>query len=266
MRDSRRLDDRAVIEQYLQQSSTRKLHLGCGHHILPGWLNCDYAPPLSSAITLDVTRTFPFMNDTFDYVFSEHLIEHLPYTKGQFMLTECLRVLKVGGRIRMSTPDLAFLISLYRKNKSRLQRRYIRWTAEEVMRDVSTCSDTFVINNFVRAWGHTFIYDEKTLRFLMNSAGFHDIIRVSLNISEYPDLRYLENERRLPAGFLELETLTLEGSKRNSADAVVPGTSRRGQGVMPNQRPGFSAAARPWPPEEARDSEISHIRTHHRVE
>jgi hypothetical protein len=66
----------------------------------------------------------------------------------------------------------------------------------------------------VRDWGHTFIYDEKILRFSLEKAGFKEITKFELNESEDEILRNLENERRLPEGFLSLESFTLEGIKK----------------------------------------------------
>jgi hypothetical protein len=74
-------------------------------------------------------------------------------------------------------------------------------------------ADTFVINNFVRAWGHTFIYDEKVLRFSLEQAGFSQVDLCRLNESEDRVLQDLENEERMPVGFLRLESLTLEAKK-----------------------------------------------------
>ena len=68
----------------------------------------------------------------------------------------------------------------------------------------------FVINHFVRNWGHRFIYDEKTLREAMLNAGFTNLVKCDLQESEDPALCNLENEARLPLAFLRLETLTLE--------------------------------------------------------
>ena len=62
---------------------------------------------------LDVTKPFPFQSGIFDAVFSERMIEHIPYLAGRSTLQECFRVLKAGGMIRISTPNLHFLIDLY---------------------------------------------------------------------------------------------------------------------------------------------------------
>jgi len=128
------------------------------------------------------------------------------------MLQQCHRVLKKNGRIRISTPDLRFLIALYSDSKSELQTDYIRWASDSYIKN-REYTDTMVINNFVRAWGHLFIYDAKTLARSLDLSGFVDVVACKINESEDENLRELENEERMPAGFLQLETFTLEARR-----------------------------------------------------
>ena len=204
--------DRRLVKRYLVQHEIAKLHIGCGDRILNGWLNTDYSPTSNDIVLLDATGLYPFKNKTFDYVFSEHMIEHVSHANGRMMLRECFRVLKHGGKIRLTTPDLLFLCSLYKDNKSELQHEYIKWAAALFL-DEGNAVDTFVINYFVRNWGHQFIYDEKVLRHSMEGAGFQNIVRCDLNESESIESRNLENVERMPPGFLKLESITLEGTK-----------------------------------------------------
>jgi predicted SAM-dependent methyltransferase len=205
--------DRRIIRKYISRHRERKLHIGCGENTARGWLNSDFEPTSNDIFHLDATNVFPFKENTFDYIFSEHMIEHVTFQKGFKMLSECHRVLRNNGKIRVSTPDLQFLIDLYRDKKSELQLEYIKWYTERFNKDAPYPYDTFVINSFVREWGHLFIYDEKTLRASMEEAGFTNIVRCELNESENKALRNLENEKRIPKGFLKLESFTLEGTK-----------------------------------------------------
>ena len=217
--------DRRLIDTYFETDGVRRLHLGCGKHILDGWLNCDLRPRKDVPdviVQLDASKPFPFLDEQFDYTFSEHMIEHMSFDGGAVMLSESYRVLRRGGKIRISTPDLAFLIALYSDDRSPLQQRYIDWmsttTACRVRPpagspELSVPAEVFVINNFMRDWEHAFIYDERTLRFALQRAQFKNIVRCNLRESSTPDLRNLENESRLPDGFLGLETFTLEAEK-----------------------------------------------------
>ncbi len=205
--------DRRLMTRYLAEHPLRKLHIGCGGHMLDGWLNADLHPRSASVLHLDATKPFPFGDAEIDYIFSEHMIEHIPYGSGVSMLRECHRVLRKGGKIRISTPDLAFLVALYGPSKTDERRRYIEW-ASSLVPDAPYASETFVINNFVRAWGHQFIYDAATLTRTLESLGFLNIESCAIRESDDAHLRGLENEDRMPAGFVQLETFTLEATKR----------------------------------------------------
>jgi predicted SAM-dependent methyltransferase len=209
--------DARITDDFFRAHSSRKLHIGCGENVLDGWLNCDLTPKAESVVRLDATKPFPFEDGQFDYAFSEHFIEHIDYPQGLSMLREIRRVLKPGGRARITTPNMAFLIDLYRKDKSDQQLRYIDWATKSFIKYAPVERDVFVINNFFTCdWGHRFIYDLESLTQLMQSAGFVNIRSFELNASDDEDLRGLENESRMPAGFLRLESITVEGERPQS--------------------------------------------------
>jgi predicted SAM-dependent methyltransferase len=196
----------------MRESSLKKLHIGCGDNHLEGWLNSDIYPKKGD-VFLDATKVFQLSSDTYDYIYSEHMIEHLPYQSCLNLLSESYRVLKPGGTIRLSTPDLKFLIDLYIPNKSDIQVEYMKWSVGKSVKDIKTYADVFVINKFMHSWGHTFIYDEKTLKFALEQTGFANITKQKLSFSADPEINGLEYTRRLQPGFLELESLILEAKK-----------------------------------------------------
>jgi hypothetical protein len=50
-------------------------------------------------------------------------------------------------------------IKPYSDPETDLHRRYIRWSCDNVITDCPSYHAGFVLNNFVREWGHQFIYD-----------------------------------------------------------------------------------------------------------
>jgi len=198
-----------TIEEYLSTHDVAKLHLGCGGNFLKGWLNTDVVLYNPVAVHLDATEVFPIANNQVDYVFSEHAIEHMSYWNGQNMLRESCRVLKPGGRIRISCPNLQFLIDLY-TNPTQLHVDYMTATKP----DWAPYPDPiFTVNNYVRDWGHQFIYDKKTLALCLEAAGFENITEHNIMESSDPELANLEIASRMAPGFLQLETMTLEATK-----------------------------------------------------
>lgn len=91
---------RKIIKSCFISTQIRKLQIGCGHNVIEGWYNTDMYPIDKRIMFLDAGKRFPFHNCTFNYIFCEHIIEHLEYREGIQMLSECYRVLKPLGKMR----------------------------------------------------------------------------------------------------------------------------------------------------------------------
>lgn len=187
---------RRAIEAYVASHPVRKLHLGAGPGSPPGWLSTDVTPVSDKVVRLDATAAFPIADATFDYVFSEHMIEHLSWHAGLAMLEECRRVLKPGGTIRVATPDMAMLLGLYGAQRTPLGDRYVRWIVDRFMPGIRTYSAAFVINNAFRNWGHQFLYDAELLGMALREAGFTGIRRCDYGSSADANLRGIESHGR----------------------------------------------------------------------
>jgi hypothetical protein len=140
------------------------------------------------------------------------MIEHISYRGGAAMLGECFRVLKPGGTIRLATPDLRFLLDLLDGPPTKRQRDYIDWAAQ-FLAPGQPATPVAVVNNFLHAWGHKFIYDRQTLTDLLQSRGFTRVISREVDQSDHADLAAIDRPARIPADFYALETMTLEAVK-----------------------------------------------------
>jgi predicted SAM-dependent methyltransferase len=203
--------DERLRDAYLHKIASPKLHIGGGWRRLDGWLNTDIEL-IPDVMRMDATQSFPFADDTFQHVYAEHMIEHVPYQKGIGMLRECHRVMREGGVIRLITPDLAAIIGLYKSEPCADQQEYLQWFCRTFVQE-APANAVSVINAMFRQWGHQFIYDEQTLADAMRTAGFASIKRWTLGESDYPDLRNMENQERYPEGLLNFESVALEGLK-----------------------------------------------------
>jgi predicted SAM-dependent methyltransferase len=209
---------RPVIDRYLGGPGPHRLALGSGHHPPPGWLATDLDPRVApGVIFLDVTEPFPFPGAAFDRIHSEHLIEHVSLVSGRAMLAECRRVLRPGGRLRIATPDLARLASLVASlaGPSPEGADYIAWIARTFSDARLEARPADVLNHGMRAWGHVFLYDEKSLRDELARAGFTAVTRQAMNESDDPALRGLETHARTVGGEPQVawETMVLEAMR-----------------------------------------------------
>ena len=120
------------------------LHLGCYNRPTVGWYNTDISMQIrlarvpfgprtahklglisgaqladhnagiwKSIKRLDVSKRFPFADQSVDAVFSSHVFEHLVNPVARNMLRECARILKPTGVFRIVIPDLDQVIAEY---------------------------------------------------------------------------------------------------------------------------------------------------------
>ncbi len=217
--------DRARIASYLAGHPVRRLQIGSGKNVRAGWLNTNYEKSYlteqENLIWLDATQPFPFGAEAFDIVFSEHMIEHVSYPMGRKMVQECFRVMKPGGTIRISTPDLHFLLALFEREKTDVQSRFMDFHIAKWMPDLvgdTAIKETLVLNSFIRRWGHLFIYDRETLARLLESAGFESMRFMKVGESGIPELQNLEaGPSRMDPVFYQLQTIIIEADKPANA-------------------------------------------------
>jgi predicted SAM-dependent methyltransferase len=205
-----------AIDAYLRSHASRKLHLGAGPNALPGWLNTDLDPQSPGIVYLDILEPLPFEGGTFDRIYSEHLIEHVSHEDGAAHLRECCRVLRPGGKIRVSTPSLEFLVALYTRypDNTPVEVRYIDRTVQNVFRSTGFHHAAFVVNDFFRSWGHQFIYDPRTMEDALRRAGFSNVRRYAVGSSDEPDFRDVEHHGdAISSEFNLMQTAVFEGTR-----------------------------------------------------
>lgn len=201
------------LETYLAGADRPRLHVGCGGHILRGWLNVDRDPG-PGAVYLDVTSSFPLPSASFECVFSEHLIEHIDWEQGLSMLEECHRVLRPGGRIRVGTPDLRRVFELFQTDQDERSRRYMEQYAEAFL-PPGRRGPAFVANQAFRGWGHKFLHDEDSLETALRSAGFVDVRRLAWGETDDERFRGVEAAGDdFTRDCRSYETLCLEAGRR----------------------------------------------------
>jgi len=163
-------------------AGARRLHLGAGGHVLPGWANLDVGGP-QGVTRFDLERPLPFANGSVDLVYTEHFIEHLHKQQALVLLAECARVLRTGGALRISTPDLQVLVDEYQARR----------TTEWLDMQFAPGSPCDMVNEAMRLWGHLYVWDEQELFSALERAGFTGVRRVSWGRSAHEGLSGLES-------------------------------------------------------------------------
>lgn len=89
------------------------LNVGCGRCYHKAWTNIDLVACGPEVREYDLRRGLPYDDATFDGVYHSHVLEHLSPADAEGMLTECQRVLKPGGVMRVAVPDLEGIARTY---------------------------------------------------------------------------------------------------------------------------------------------------------
>lgn len=166
----------------------RKVQVGCGPKaLLDGWCNTDIRGFRGIDRAMDATEPWPFEDLT--HVFGEHFIEHLELDRAIDFLVHAGRSLAIGGRIRLSTPNLAWV----------MRTHFVHGDVGEERR----LADTLKLNRGFYGWGHRFLWTAEMLTGVMASVGYEDVELRSYGVSADPDLHGLERH----GGFSEADGL-----------------------------------------------------------
>lgn len=96
---------------------TIKLNIGCGDTFGRDWINLDLFPK-QGIKKINVKKRLPFLNDSIDAIYHSHLLEHLERQQAKKFLSECYRIIKPNGIMRVAVPDLQIICKEYLKNLS----------------------------------------------------------------------------------------------------------------------------------------------------
>lgn len=207
-----------IIDTYINNNEVKKLQIGCGSNLLKGWLNTDLNGS-GSIVFLDAGSTFPIQSDSFDYIYSEHLFEHLTVYQQINMLVEGNRILKKGGIMRIATPSLDFLFNLYSNPHTIEHLDYVDYyiNASPYLKSVREFvvakkeHHNYVVNNFFKAWGHQMIHDFSSLKELAIQCNYTSVRECKVGESEVSFLQDIEKHGTIiPERINLIETMIVE--------------------------------------------------------
>jgi SAM-dependent methyltransferase len=134
------------------------LHLGCGPIDAAGFINVDMLDAPHIHVQASVDDLGEFRTGSVDLVYSAHCLEHFGFRYRRAVLTEWVRVLKPGGVLRISVPDFRVMVRAY-----------------EAGTPLSEIEGFMLGGQDYRLNFHKALFDEPSLRALMQSLGLDDV-------------------------------------------------------------------------------------------
>lgn len=182
-----------------------KINLGAGRWKLEGkgWTTVDADSRSTPNIVHDLTVVpYPFKENTADFIYASHIIEHLTYEKAQQLFRESLRILAPGGVLRIVTPDYRTAFTKYIEGKfvewfTGIMDGDKSWPKKSYYTDLLALTEEFIYAGAPNPLGHKSIWDIETILFLLKKAGYTETYQSNYNKSVYPELKGIDNRPEL---------------------------------------------------------------------
>lgn len=94
------------------------LHLGCGNVIIPNFINVDIRPIKGIDIVDDISVLNKFDNNSVNLIYACHVLEHFGRYEYINVLTTWYKILKPGGKLRLSIPNFEEIVNHYNDTKN----------------------------------------------------------------------------------------------------------------------------------------------------
>lgn len=88
----------------LQNPKYAQLHIGCGWDKKEGFVNIDKSRSVRPDVVVDIEQGLPFVDNSFEVIYSEHCLEHVRPEYWSFVLNEIARVAKEGCVLELKLP------------------------------------------------------------------------------------------------------------------------------------------------------------------
>ncbi len=173
-----------------------KLHLGCGERRVRGWLNSDVS---GSQYDVDLAcGRLPWKAECFEAVVSQHVIEHLElFDELLPLLCEVHRILKPGGSVWLSCPDIRKVCQSYVSTgmDDLLEDRLTRWPKYSLRGAPSR----HLINELFHQQGeHLNLFDFELLSWALYSCKFDSVVRIEESdlLKRFPEFPARNDDRQ----------------------------------------------------------------------
>ncbi len=182
----------------MSNTPIKRLNWGCGGWTPDGWINSDFKDDPGVNLVADISKGLPIESDSLDYAVSIHSLPEISYPDLVPTLAELRRVLKPGGTLRVSLPDLDIGIAAYQRG----DKSYFLIPDDEV----KSVSAKFIVQ--MLWYGYTkLLFTHDFIIEMLEKAGFAKVERCSHKVtrSPWPEITDLDNR--------EAESLFVEATK-----------------------------------------------------
>ena len=164
------------VRYQFKRNPPRKVHIGSSYKLLPGFVNIDGNFQRRPDCTLDVRAGLPFPDDSIEFIYSCHMLEHIYVYEAIVVLRECHRVLRPGGYVHLTLPDFNYVFDILQNGAVATFPRPFK------------CREGQAVNWLFCDGQHKYGYTHTVVAELAEKAGFARVEPASLNDPHIPGL------------------------------------------------------------------------------
>tara|TARA_B100001769_G_C22110128_1_gene600313 strand:+ start:41 stop:691 length:651 start_codon:yes stop_codon:yes gene_type:complete len=152
----------------LSKNETIKLELGSGSKKgKNGFITVDR---FGADINYDLRKGIPLKDNTVDYIYTSHMLEHIPFNELISFIQECKRVLKKNGVFSVCVPNAGLYLEAY-NNKTQFKKQ----ESMHQVAIVNTGSLMDQVNYEAYMNGeHCYMFDKENLVNTLKKGGFEN--------------------------------------------------------------------------------------------
>jgi predicted SAM-dependent methyltransferase len=160
----------------------------------------------SVVLNYDLKGGIPLADGSMQGVNLSHILEHMSMDSGRLLLKECFRILRPGGLVRISCPDLKKYAAAYISSDQSFwhvmgKLPFCNYT------DLPTSGAIFSGKAYDNHNGHLWFYDAETVIALLHEVGFQEAVERKVHESRLPSIEEIEPY------FRAVESFYVEGQK-----------------------------------------------------
>ncbi len=168
------------------------LDIGCGRKKIKGAIGLDFSPMSDADIIINLnTDRFPFEDNSFDFLYSSHTLEHLTLDGFWNVMKEAYRILRDGGQFMIVVPyyhTSANLANPFHNNQLCFNEHTFRFLSSDPTTDAMPASHYATPS--CPQWG---------LRYSANFELDLEFRTLAVSYYYYPDVKKLSAEEQLKA-------------------------------------------------------------------
>ncbi|HEV7913624.1 MAG TPA: methyltransferase domain-containing protein [Albitalea sp.] len=170
-------------------TEARRLHWGCGPRPAPGWINADLRALDGVDLVGDIRDGLALRDAAVDCAVAIHALQDLPWLDIPAALGELRRVIRPGGVLRLSLPDMDRAIDAYRRGDA----AYFHVPDDDAQSVGAKLVAQLIWYGSTRT---PFNFD--CARELLERAGFREVRRCAFHLthSVHPDIVSLDDRER----------------------------------------------------------------------